>query len=61
MDTRGQMLGHAARAYSDEEVRVALAAAGISKTSAAAAVDVFRMVAEALENGTVTPRSGWAK
>lgn len=43
----------------DRQLLGVLVKAGLSRTSAAAAVDVCRQVQEAIEEGTITPRAGW--
>lgn len=51
----------AAAEMTDLELESRLVSAGMSKTTAYSAVDIFRLVCEAVETGEVTPRSGWLR
>ncbi len=61
MSARSISPAEIAEAMTDEELLAAVMNAGHSGGSAAAAVDVFRMVLEAVAEGKVTPRAGWAR
>ena len=61
MSARSISPAEIAEAMTDEELLAAVMSAGHSAGSAAAAVDVFRMVLEAVADGKVTPRAGWAR
>lgn len=58
---RSVSVGEIADAMTDAELLIAIQGAGHSLASASAAVDVFRMVLDAVEGGKTAPRHGWAR